>query len=65
MNYMEYLQRINSKFERGLIDGQRANYKPGLTYGKIRSAYDAGYREGLKIRSLKKIDDYRSRPTGE
>ena len=49
---MEYLQKINLKFEKGLSDGRRETYRPGLIYGKIRMAYDSGYEQGLRIKRV-------------
>lgn len=53
MNNMEYSRRINEKFEKGLADGRKGIYKPGMIlFGVFRKAYLDGHREGKRIRRL-------------
>lgn len=51
---MEFIRRLNEHYDKGLEDGLRRSYKPGLIFGSFRKQYQAGYEQGLRLRPRQK-----------
>ena len=51
---MNYMERLNWQYVKGLNDGQKSNYRPGSIFGAFHDAYKNGYNQGIKMQKLSK-----------
>jgi hypothetical protein len=49
---LEYLRKINEKYNKGVSDGMIELFRPGLIWGKLREQYTAGYKQGRRLKRL-------------